>query len=70
MLWRVVFGVNGKAAMNFSAGPWHPDKQHIQGWANWLRAMGQEARVQSSAESGARLAGGPGDSSDAQLDGA
>ena len=53
MLWRVVFSQGAKHLDNFTAGPWHPDRDHVERWAAWLRAHGQHAQVQSSTESGA-----------------
>jgi hypothetical protein len=61
VLWRVVYGQGSKALTNFSAGPWHPDKEHIERWAAWLRGQGQEAQVQSSTQAVSRLLGGHGD---------
>src|SRR5262249_25069913 len=58
LLWRVVFSQGTKSLNNFSAGPWHPSKEHVERWAAWLRAYGQQAQVQSSAESGAMLRSG------------
>ena len=47
-MWRIVYGRGRKEHSAFSAGPWHPDKAHIERWAAWLQAMGQDVQVQSS----------------------
>jgi len=63
VLWRVVFGQRVREPANLSAGPWHPDKDHVERWAAWFRSLGQDAQVQSSNDGGARPRerGGPGD---------
>jgi hypothetical protein len=58
MLWRVVYGRCSKELTAFSAGPWHPDKAHAERWAEWLRAHGHEAQVQSNGQAGSHLRGG------------
>jgi len=58
VLWRVVYGQYGREHTGFSAGPWHPDKAHVESWAAWLRARGQYAQVQSNSQAGSRLLGG------------
>lgn len=52
VLWRVVFGSRVREPANLWAGPWHPDKDHIERWAAWFRAQGQDAQVQSSRQDG------------------
>jgi hypothetical protein len=29
-------------------GPWHPNRQRVEAWSDWLRGRGQATRVQSS----------------------
>ena len=55
MLWRIVYGRCSKEPTGFSAGPWHPDKAHVERWAAWLRTFGQFAQVQSSGQAGSSL---------------
>lgn len=55
VLWRVVFGQRVREPANLWAGPWHPSRDHVERWAAWFRALGQDAQVQSSSEGGASL---------------
>lgn len=49
LLWRVVYtkGANLNSG-GFSAGPWHPDKAHIERCAELLRAQCQQVGIQSN----------------------
>jgi hypothetical protein len=58
VLWRVVYGRGSKVLTNFAAGPWHPDKEHVEHWAAWLRVHGQDVQVQSSNRAVSHLLGG------------
>lgn len=55
MLWRVVFGQRVREPANLWAGPWHPSKDHVERWAAWFRAQGQDAQVQSSNDFGTTM---------------
>ena len=50
-LWRVVYTKNANLQSSGSAaGPWHPDRRHIERCAQTMRAMAQEVGIQSNAE--------------------
>jgi hypothetical protein len=56
-VWRVLYIHSGKVPTNFAAGPWHPDKGHVEHWVQWLRIQGHQAAVQSSTEAAAKMHG-------------
>ncbi len=50
-LWRVVYTKNANLqSSGDAAGPWHPDRRHIERCAQAMRAMAQEVGIQSNAE--------------------
>lgn len=50
-LWRVVYTKNANLqSSGDAAGPWHPDRRHIERCAQTMRAMAQEVGIQSNAE--------------------
>lgn len=49
LLWRVVYhGHASTLSDSWDAGPWHPDKQHAEHCAQWLRTLGHHAEVQNN----------------------
>lgn len=60
LLWRVVYTRNAHLASDsFSAGPWHPDKKHVERCAAQLRHI-QPTGIQSNAEAARKVATWPG----------
>jgi len=50
-LWRVVYTKNANLQSGGNAaGPWHPDKRHIEQCAQRMRMFSQEVGIQSNAE--------------------
>jgi hypothetical protein len=50
-LWRVVYTKSANLhSSGGAAGPWHPDRAHIERCAQLLRAMAQEVGIQSNAQ--------------------
>jgi hypothetical protein len=51
-LWRVVYTKNANLqSSGNAAGPWHPDKRHIEKCAQSMRALlSQEVGIQSNAQ--------------------
>ncbi len=49
VLWRVVYTKTANLhSSGFSAGPWHPDKAHIERCCDALRARQLEVGIQSN----------------------
>ncbi len=50
-LWRVVYTKNANLqSAGDAAGPWHPDKRHIEQCARLLQGLAQEVGIQSNAQ--------------------
>jgi hypothetical protein len=50
-LWRVVYTKNANLqSAGDAAGPWHPDRRHIEQCAAALRGLAQEVGIQSNAQ--------------------
>ena len=49
LLWRVVYTKNANLhSSSFCAGPWHPDKAHVERCAEVLRARQLDVGIQSN----------------------
>lgn len=49
VLWRVVYSKSANLNSNsFCAGPWHPDKSHVERCASRLRAGRHSVGIQSN----------------------
>lgn len=49
LLWRVVYSRKANLSSDgFCAGPWHPDKDHVNRCASVLRSIAQSVGVQSN----------------------
>lgn len=49
LLWRVVYNAQTNRVRNpWDAGPWHPDRARVEGFAVWLRGQGHDAQVQDN----------------------
>lgn len=48
VIFRVVFGMPGPRKATSDFGPWHPDKQLVERWAQFFRERGHDVAVESS----------------------
>jgi len=51
-LWRVVYTKHANLTSGGdAAGPWHPDKRHVEQWAQRMRQLlAQDVGIQSNAQ--------------------